>query len=323
MRFHKFAIAGLATGLLAVGATPAWAQTTPAPPGSAEAVAAEVDGVVRVAHTKAEANPDPTTSNATANAVEVGGTPPLAQLGSTQTGVGETSNELLGLGDMGSTGVKVAPSSAKVSGEGGNSTSTARAALLRLVLVSPGLVAIDVLQSFSEANYTRDESTGDASSDGVAAVVAGQRINLLHTEVSTRNGGSGSSYVIGINDTKLITNNDVGQTTKIIDIPGILRLNAVTVDGGAGSGLVKASAVDAAVATVPAVLSGASAAGSPSPVEAAAPAELGAGDTGSGGGGGLPRTGLAVGGLLLLGAGLIGAGALVARATRGSGLVTA
>lgn len=320
MRFHKFAIAGLAGGLLVVGAAPAWAQTTPAPPGSAEAVAAEVDGVVRVAHTKAEANPDPTTSNATANAVEVGGNPPLAQLGSTQTGVGEQNNVLLELGDLGSTGVKVAPSSAKVSRDGSNSTSTARAALLRLVLVSPGLVAIDVLQSFSEANYTSASSTGNASSDGVAATVAGQKVTLLHSEASTANGGS--SYVVGVNDTKLITNNDVGQTTKIIDIPGILRLNAVTVDGGPGSGLVKASAVDAAVANVPAVLSGVSAAGSPNPVAASAPAELGAGDTGSGGGG-LPRTGLAVGGLVLLGAGLIGAGALVARVTRGSGLVTA
>lgn len=320
MRFHKFAIASLAGGLLVVGAAPAWAQTTPAPPGSAEAVAAEVDGVVRVAHTKAEANPDPTTSNATANAVEVGGNPPLAQLGSTQTGVGEQNNVLFELGDLGSTGVKVAPSSAKVTRDGGNSTSTARAALLRLVLVSPGLLAIDVLQSFSEANYTSASSTGNASSDGVAATVAGQKVTLLHSEASTANGGS--SYLVGVNDTKLITNNDVGQTTKIIDIPGILRLNAVTVDGGPGSGLVKASAVDAAVANVPAVLSGVSAAGSPNPVAASAPAELGAGDTGSGGGG-LPRTGLAVGGLVLFAAGLIGAGALVARATRGSGLVTA
>ncbi len=321
MRFHKFAIAGLTAGIVVTGAAPAWAQTTPAPPGSAEAVAAEVDGVVRVAHTKADANPDPATSTATANALEVGGNPPLAQLGSTQTGAGEQNNSLLNVGDMNSTGVQVAPSSAKVvSPGGGNSTSTARAALLRLVLINPGLLAIDVLQSFSEANYTSATSTGNASSDGVAATVAGQRLTLLHTEASTVNGGS--SYVIGINDTRLITNNDVGQTTQIIDLPGILRLNAVSVDGGPGSGLVKAAAVDAAVANVPAVLSGASAAGSPNPVAASAPAELGAGDTGSGGGG-LPRTGVAVGGLLLLGAGLIGAGALVARATRGSGLVTA
>lgn len=321
MRFHKIAIVGITGGLVIGGASPGWAQTTPAPPGSAEAVAAEVDGVVRVAHTKAEANPEATPSTATANALEVGGNPLLAQLGSTQSGQGETNNELLGVGDLASTGVKVAPSSASVSRGDGTSTSTARAALLRLVLVSPGLVAIDVLQSFSEANYTSSRSTGNASSDGVAATVAGQKVNLLHSEASTVNGGS--SYVIRINDTKLITNNDVGQTTKIIDIPGILRLNAVSVDGGPGSDLVKAAAVDAAVANVPAVLSGVSAAGSPnpSPVAAAGPAELPASDTGSGGG--LPRTGLAVGGLLLLGAGLIGTGALVARATRQSGLVTA
>lgn len=321
MRFHKIAIAGLTGGLLVAGAAPAWAQTTPAPPGSAEAVAAEVDGVVRVAHTKAEANPDPNTSAATANALEVGGNPPLAQLGSTQTGEGEKKNALLEIGDLSSTGVHVAPSSVKVTKDGSNSNASARAALLRLVLVNPGLVAIDVLQSFSEANYTSATSTGKGSSDGVAATIAGQKVTLLHTEASTADGGS--SYVIGVNDTKLITNKDVGQTTKIIDIPGLLRLNAVTVDGGAGSGLVKASAVDAAVANVPAVLSGVTAAGSANPVAAAAPAELGAGDTGGGGGGGLPRTGLAVGGLLLLGAALIGGGAAVARATRPSGAATA
>ncbi|HUR19069.1 MAG TPA: hypothetical protein VMZ51_09090 [Acidimicrobiales bacterium] len=312
MRFQKIAAAGLTGGLLLIGAAPSWAQTTPAPPGSAEAVAAEVDGLVSVAHTKAEANPDPTTSTATANALEVGGNPPLAQLGSKQTGEGEQNNALLEFGDLNTTGVKVAPSSARVTRDGGNSSSTARAALLRLVLINPGLLAIDVLQSFSEANYTSTNSTGTGSSDGVAATIAGQRVNLLHTEASTANGGK--SYVIGVNGLELITNNDVGQTTKIIDIPGILRLNAVSVDGGAGSGLVKASAVDAAVANVPAVLSGVTAAGSAQPVGAAAPAELGAGDTGAGGGGsGLPRTGFAVGGLLFLGAGLIGAGALVAR----------
>lgn len=323
MRFHKIAIAGLTGGLLVVGAAPSWAQTTPAPPGSAEAVAVQVDELVKVAHTKAEANPDPTTSAATANALEVGGNPPLAQLGSKQTGEGEQKNALLELGDLTSTGVHVAPSSARVTRDGGNSTSTARAALLRLVLINPGLVAIDVLQSFSEANYTSANSTGAGSSDGVAATIAGQKLTLLHTEASTANGGK--SYVVGINGTELITNNDVGRTTKIIDIPGLLRLNAVSVDGGPGSGLVKAAAVDASVANTPAVLSGVSAAGSPNPVvTAAAPAELGAGDTGAGsGGGGLPRTGAAVGGLLLLGAGLIGTGALVARATRQSGMATA
>lgn len=321
MRFQKIAVAGLTGGLLVLGASPGWAQTTPAPPGSAEAVAVQVDDLVKVAHTKAEANPDPTTSNATANALEVGGSPPLAQLGSKQTGPGEQSNALLTLGDQSSIGVQVAPSSAKVTRDDDNSTSTARAALLRLVLINPGLLAIDVLQSFSEARYTSATSTGTGSSDGVAATIAGQKVNLLHSEASTVNGGK--SYVIGVNELELITNNDVGQTTKIVDIPGILKLNAVSVDGGPGSGLVKAAAVDAGVVNVPAVLSGVSAAGSPNPVAAAAPAELGAGDTGAGGGGGLPRTGFAVGGLLLLGAGLVGTGALVARASRQRGIATA
>lgn len=322
MRFKAFAVAGLTGGLLVAGAAPSWAQTTPAPPGSAEAVAVQVDDVVKVAHTKAEAQPKIEDSSATANVLEVGGNPPLAQLGSTQRGEGDASNVLLELGDLQSTGVKVAPSSANVRKEGGTNKSSARAALLRLVLINPGLLAIDVLQSFSEASYTNDLSKGSGSSDGAVVTVAGQKVTLLHAEASTENGGK--SFLIGINGTELVTNKDVGQTTKVVDIPGILRLNAVTVEGGPGSGLVKASAVDAAVANIPAVVTGVSAAGSAQPVAAAAPAELGAGDTGAGsGGGGLPRTGMAIGGLLLLGTGLIGAGALVARATRQSGMATA
>lgn len=320
MRIRTLAVAGLTGGLLLFGAAPGWAQTTPAPPGSADAVAVQVDDVVKVAHTKAEAKPEVSDSSATANVLEVGGNPPLAQLGSAQKGEGEKTNVLLEFGNLDNTGVKVAPSSAGVHKDGGTNRSTARAALLRLVLINPGLVAIDVLQSFSEASYTSTQSTGSGSSDGVVATVAGQKLTLLHAEASTANGGK--SYVIGLNGTELITNKDVGQTTKVVDIPGILRLNAVTVEGGPGSELVKAAALDAAVANIPAVVTGVSAAGSAQPVAAAAPAELGAGDTGSSGGGGLPRTGLAIGGLLLLGTGLIGAGALVARATRHSGLAT-
>lgn len=321
MRFHAIAAAGLTGGLLVAGAAPSWAQTTPPPPGGAEAVAVQVDDVVQVAHTQAGATQETQNSSATANALEVGGSPPLAQLGSTQTGDGATNDSLLTVGNLDSTGVQVAPSSAAVTGAGGTNKSTARAALLRLVLINPGLVAIDVLQSFSEATFTPDRSTGAGSSDGVAATLAGQNVTLLHSEASTENGGK--SYLVGINGIELVTNKDVGQTTRIVDIPGILRLNAVTVEGGPGSELVKAAAVDAAVANVPAVLSGVSATGTGQGIAAAAPAELDAGDFGAGGGGGLPRTGLAIGGLLLVGTGLIGAGALVARATRQPGMATA
>jgi len=321
MRFKAVAAASLTGGLLLAGAAPSWAQTTPAPPGSAEAVAVQVDDLAKVAHTKAEAKPEIGESSATGNVLEIGGSAPLAQLGSAQTGEGEKSNVLLELGDLQNTGVKVAPSAATVHKDGATNRSTARAALLRLVLINPGLLAIDVLQSFSEASYTSSQSRGSGSSDGAVATVAGQKVTLLHAEGSTENGGK--SFLIGINGTELVTNKDIGQTTKVVDIPGILRLNAVTVEGGPGSNLVKASAVDAAVANIPAVVTGVSAAGSAQPVAVAAPAELGAGDAGSGGGGGLPRTGMAIGGLLLLGAGLLGAGGVVARATRRPDLATA
>jgi len=318
MHFKTLVAAGLTGGLLFVGVAPSWAQTTPAPPGSAEAVAVQVDDVVKVAHAKTGAEPKIEDGSATANVLEVGGNPPLAQLGSAQKGEGEKSNVLLDFGDLQTTGVKVAPSAATVHKDGATNRSTARAALLRLVLLNPGLLALDVLQSFSEASYTPAQSAGSGSSDGAVATVASQKVTLLHAEGSTANGGK--SFLIGLNGAEFVTNKDIGQTTKVVDIPGILRLNAVTVEGGPGSNLVKASAVDAAVANLPAVVVGVSAAGSGQP---AAPAELGAGDTGAGSGGGLPRTGMAIGGLLLLGAGLIGAGGVVARATRRPGLATA
>lgn len=305
----------LAVGLTAAvtlwGAAPAWAQTTPAPPAEASAVAAQVDEVVAVANTETRA--DAGSGTATANALEVGGNAPIAQAGVTQQGDGEQSQTVLPVDVPGVVSLKVLPSNASVrtTDNGATRTSTARAALLRLVLLD-GVVAVDVLQSFAEAIYTSQRSEGRGSTDTVNANLAGIRLVLLHSEASTSAGGS--SYVVGVNDTRLITNNDVGNTVRVVDVPGILRLNAVTVNGGPGSELVKASAVDAAVVSIPALLNSTTAKGAASAPAAAAPAELG--EASGGGGGGLPRTGTAVGGLILLGMALVAAGGLVARLTR-------
>lgn len=326
MRFKAIAAVSLTGGLLIAGAAPSWAQTAPAPPSSADAVAVDVEDAVTVATTSADATPDPATSTARGSALDVGDDELLDDTESTQTGEGEQNNTFIEVGDDDETSVDVAPSSASVRREGETNRSSAGAALLRLVLIDPGFLVIDVLTSFSEASYTGSNSRGSGSSDGVFTRVGDEtEIVILHSDASTENGGS--SYVARIEDTEIITDEDVEGTAEIIDIEDVLRINAVSVDGGPGADLVRAAAVDAEVGDeITAVVNGVSATGATGQAAAPAPppAELPAGDTGGGGGGGsLPRTGLAIGGLLLLGTGLIGSGALVARAMRRSGIGSA
>lgn len=294
----------------------AWAQAAvPAPPGTAEAVALEVEGLLGVAHTKAQA--DQVTGEATANALELGGRPLLGNTGGTQTGPGRTEGALLDTGDIGIGRVAVAPFAAQVETLVGQRRAQAEAALLRLVLLSPALLTIDLLQSFSEATHRDSTSTGSGSSDGAVVTLGGEgglRIVLLHAEGDTTNGSS--SFVVGLNGTELITNEDIGQTVKVIDLPGLLTLGLVDVGGGAGTGAVSAVGANLqALGSVTGTVTGIEATGSPVAAAAPAPSELGAGDTGSGtgGGGGLPTTGAALLGITALAVALIGAGSLIYR----------
>lgn len=303
-------VAGVMSGMLM--AAPMAASAEPAPPASAEAVAAQVDGVVAVAHTKADA--DATTGSATANALEVGGTPPVAQAGGTQQGTGNQAGAVLDTGDLPVGRVQVAPWDVGVSTGADARRATARAALLRLTLLGPGapaLLAVNVLQSYSEANHTDGLSTANSSSDGATVNVADLvNLVLLHSEASSQNGSK--SYVIGLNGTELITNKDVGAACNIA-LPGILELVCVSASGGPGDKVVSASTVDAVVTAVSSGLTGkvtgvtSSAGPATTPAPSVLSGELSAGAAPAG----LPRTGLAVGIATAVGVALAGAGAML------------
>lgn len=322
MRRRGAAIAALVGGLAVLSPVSAGAQTTPivipAPPGTAEAIALEIEGVVAIARTQAEATPDPATSNATANAVELGDSP-LLDLGGTQNGPGTNQGELLDTGDIGIGRLAVAPFRAQVESLTDLRRATAEAALLRLVLLSPDTLTVDLLQSFSQATHSGNQSTGEGSSDGAVITLLGPdgiKLVLLHSEGSSLNGGS--SFLIGLNDTELISDDDLGNSLDVLDLPGLLTLGLVDVGGGAGTGLSEATGLDLDVLddTLNALVSDVVATGSP--LAAPAPTELPATEPGSGGGGGggLPRTGASILLLMAVGTGLVGGGSLLFKASR-------
>ncbi len=324
MRRRATALAALVGGLAVLAPVGAAAQT-PAPPGVAEAVALEVDGLLAVARTTAEATA--TTGAATANALELLGEPLLPLLGvtgGTQTGPGRTDGDLLDTGDIGIGRVALAPYAAEVEQSPTQRQARAEAALLRLVLLDPALLALDVLQSLSEASHTNATSTGSGSSDGAVLTVGGEgglRLVLLHSEASST--GGASSFVVGLNDLELITDDDIGNAVDVLSLPGLLTLGLVDTSGGLG-GLASATGVNLNVLDDLVNASAADVTASGSPLAAPAPSELGQVDTGAGagagsgggGGGGLPSTGAAIAVMTALGLALVAGGAGIYRVGR-------
>lgn len=319
MRRRGAALAAMVGGLSVLAPVGAAAQTTttPAPPGIAEAVALEVEGVLAVARTTAEATAE--TGEATANALELLGEPLLPLLGvtgGTQQGPGRTEGDVLDTGDIGIGRVALAPFAAEVQQTETQRQARAEAALLRLVLLDPAILALDVLQSLSEASHTDAVSTGSGSSDGAVLDLLGLRLVLLHSEASNTAGGS--SFVIGLNELELITNDDIGNAVDVLNLPGLLTLGLVDTSGGLG-GLATATGVDLDVLGGLVAATAADVSASGTPQAAPAPAELGQVDdsgTGGGGGGGLPATGASIALLAALGLGLVAAGSGVYRAGR-------
>ncbi|MGH9158053.1 MAG: hypothetical protein ACRD1K_19955 [Acidimicrobiales bacterium] len=287
----------------------------------------EVEGVLAVARSTAEATAE--TGQATANALELLGQPLLPLLGvtgGTQVGPGITEGDVIDTGDIGVGRVAVGQYAAEVEQSIQRRQARAETALLRLVLLDPALLALDVLQSLAEASHTGGVSAGAASSDGAVRALGaegGLVLVLLHSEASSTNGAS--SFVVGLNNLELITDQDVGNAIDVLNLPGLLTLGLVGTDGGLG-GLASATGVDLNVLddTVAATAAGVTASGTPR--AAPAPGELGQVDTGAGGssgggssgsggsgGGGLASTGGSIALMAALGLGLVVAGAGVYR----------
>ena len=239
----------VAASLLVMPAASAQTVEEPAPPSEAEAYAAQLqlggEQVAAVGHTQAEADQSAADSSAHAGALELGPEPPPAeQLGGTQEGTGESSGAIFdtatdaeGFEALGR--IAITPWNAKVTE--GSTHSAAHASLLE-VLLAPGgtqLLSLVVLTSDSAADYTDALSTSHSSTDGVVLMLGppgeGLEVHILHSEASSSSGAS--SYVININGTKLITNEDelgqgIAQICSAVAIPQLLSLLCVQASGG-------------------------------------------------------------------------------------------
>ena len=217
------------------GAQTVETTTTPAPPGSSEAVALNVLDVAKVGHTQSGANEN--TAHGSANAVELGGEPLIdGSTGGSQNGAGTNEGSLFDSGDTPVGRVMVTPWGVTVEDDGTTRSSESDAALLKLILIDSGTASVNVLHTHSEASHTDQRSTGRTVSDGAKANVGGEEdgitVTVLHSETSSEANGS-SSYVLGVNDTRVLSSDDGGDCA--LQVPGVITLACLQAAGGEGS----------------------------------------------------------------------------------------
>lgn len=217
------------------GAQTAETTTTPAPPGSSEAVALNVLDVAKVGHTQAGANEE--SASGSANAVELGGEPLVdGSTGGSQNGTGTNEGALFDSGDTPLGRVMVTPWGVTVEDDGTTRSSESDAALLKLILIDSGTASVNVLHTRSEASHTDQRSTGRTVSDGARANVGGEEdgitVTVLHSETSSEAEGS-SSYVLGVNDTRVLSSEE-GRDCAL-QVPGVITLACLQAAGGEGS----------------------------------------------------------------------------------------
>ena len=306
----RFGVAAAVTGI--VLAAPGIAAAQDLPPGTASGVAAQVEGIVAVSQTGAEANEGGGSSSA--NVVQLGDTTVIG-------GTSEGGGKLFGTGPTPLGEANVAPWSATTGAGNGCNTATASSAVANAAAL--GAVTLDVLQSSSSANHCGNKSGGAASSDGAVIDIGNGALHLvvLHSDASTSN-QKPNSWILGINDTRLLTDEDLGPRC-VLQIPSLVGLVCLSVSGGANApvgasladvgvadGSVSASAFGAAAAPAEAART----AGAPevlSGTTAPAPESAAAASTGS-----LARTGMELGALAFIGANLAAAGAALRRRAR-------
>jgi len=317
---NRKAKAGLVTfgvGLLVAPLQVAMAETTtPAPPGSSEAVAAQVGDIVKVGYTKATA--DPSKGESTANAVELMGKPISSGTGGAQKGKGKSSGALFDSKDTPLGRIMLTPWQAEVDENGETRISNSDAALLKLVLVNSGTASVNVLHTRSNAQHSGMNSKGKTASDGARVNVGGSgglTVTLLHSETSSEANGN-KSYVAGINNTEILTSSQAGSCA--IAVPGVVTLGCLRAQGGTGTATAAVADGRLGSATGPrlAVSAGSSQFGSAPQVlgtEFSRPeAEAAAlGDDTTGAGNGLAATGTDVTYGILVGVAMLAMGAAV------------
>jgi hypothetical protein len=225
-------------------------QTTPAPAGSSEAYAVKVDNIAAISHTKAEASGSGT--SATADPLELGGSPPASQFGGTTTSPPGSHGDLLDTGPSSQFRLALLPWSTANNQTSTGSSADAYSDIVFLDLGTPSTgaspndtcgtqtassVCLRVLQSQSHATWTPGQSTGNSSSDGAILNVGGASgltIDLLHAQTSSS--GTGSSYLLSVNGNQIGSSSQANGACSI-SIPGLLAINCLTATGGLGNTL--------------------------------------------------------------------------------------
>ena len=229
--------AGLTATALAGATGHTTTVSTPAPPGDASAVAAEVNGVITVGKTKAHAGSNG--GSADADALTVLGN----QIsGGSQNGVGSKEGNLIGTGATPVGDAEVAPWSAKVSDAGGGYQSHADAALAHLN--GADLLEVWLLHSQSDATWTPDSSTGDAQSDGAEVSALDMLdIKVLHSEAHST--GKSHSDLLVVNGNEIGSSDQANGACKL-DLSPVLNLLCLQASGGKGADGLTSSAADVA-----------------------------------------------------------------------------
>src|SRR3954454_20830188 len=196
-----------------------------APKATASAVAAKVAGVITIGETGATAGSDGGTAHAHA----------LDVFGQTVSGGdvkdGSQSGSLFATPDNPIGDLELAPWSGKVTHEGGGTQAQAEAALAHAGLL--GVLQVWLLHSQSQATWTPDASHGHAESDGAEVNLADQLdVKVLHAE--TDSDGKGSSAVLVINGTGILTSDQTGNACEIPADP-LIDLLCLQATGGKGS----------------------------------------------------------------------------------------
>src|SRR5579875_1675613 len=225
-------------------------QTTPAPAGSSEAYAVKVDNIAAISHTKAEASGSGT--SATADPLELGGSPPASQFGGTTTSPPGSHGDLLDTGPSSQFRLALLPWSTANNQTATSSSADAYSDIVFLDLGTPSTgasptdtcgtqtapsVCLRVLQSQSHATWNAGQSTGNSSSDGAILNVGGASgltVDLLHAQTSSS--GTGSSYLLSVNGNQIGSSSQANGACSI-SIPGLLAINCLTATGGLGSTL--------------------------------------------------------------------------------------
>lgn len=271
--------AGAAALILPVGiagAQTAETTTSPAPPGSSEAVALNVLDLIVIGQTGAKA--DGSSGEANATALGLLGDEPLIDgaTGGSQKGKGASEGSLFDTGDTPIGRVMVTPWGVSVEDDGTTRSSESDAALLKLILINSGTASVNVLHTHSEASHTDQKSKGRTESDGAKVNVLGEggvTVTVLHSETSSEADGS-SSFLLGVNDTKVGTSDQGGSCA--LSAPGVITLGCLQAEGGEGSSSAAAAraSLDLAGGAPLAVAAGSSAFGEGQSLPEVLPAEV-------------------------------------------------